>query len=115
MPKPLTPATGLVAVLNKPLPLTLPTDSFRVLIRVKKTADDPAPAYYEVHELFAQTSFVKVQPTGSWTDPEANDVTIYHQDLDGRCNCPDAEYRPDRPGGCKHQRILRLLLKMGKI
>jgi len=27
-----------------------------------------------------------------------------------RCDCPDATYRPVRPGGCKHQQALRAAL-----
>ena len=27
------------------------------------------------------------------------------------CDCPDATFRPDRPGGCKHQSALRAALK----
>ena len=26
------------------------------------------------------------------------------------CDCPDATFRPDRPGGCKHRRALAKLL-----
>lgn len=26
------------------------------------------------------------------------------------CDCPDATYRPERPGGCKHQQALRVAL-----
>jgi hypothetical protein len=29
---------------------------------------------------------------------------------DERCDCPDATYRPDRPGGCKHVVALRQTL-----
>src|SRR5262249_58358128 len=29
----------------------------------------------------------------------------------GRCDCPDASFRPDRPGGCKHSKALAAALK----
>jgi hypothetical protein len=40
------------------------------------------------------------------------DGTMY--DIDGatwRCDCPDAIYHPERPGGCKHSLALRAALK----
>ena len=30
-------------------------------------------------------------------------------DLSG-CDCPDATYHPERPGGCKHQQAMRAAL-----
>lgn len=33
---------------------------------------------------------------------------VYHVDLAaGSCDCDDAKYRPERPGGCKHQAAVR--------
>ena len=29
----------------------------------------------------------------------------------GRCDCPDATFRPDRPGGCKHSKALQAALR----
>jgi hypothetical protein len=29
----------------------------------------------------------------------------------GQCDCPDATFRPDRPGGCKHSRALQAALR----
>jgi hypothetical protein len=37
------------------------------------------------------------------------DVREIPRSLDS-CNCPDANYHPDRPGGCKHQVALRQAL-----
>ena len=46
------------------------------------------------------------------------DGTVY--DIDAtephwRCDCPDAEWRPDRDGGCKHRRALAALTSAGKL
>jgi hypothetical protein len=37
------------------------------------------------------------------------DVYDVPRSLDA-CTCADATYRPERPGGCKHQQALRLVL-----
>src|SRR5262249_27499653 len=29
----------------------------------------------------------------------------------GRCDCPDATFQPDRPGGCKHSKALQAALR----
>jgi hypothetical protein len=39
-------------------------------------------------------------------DHENYQITL----ADERCSCPDATYRPDRPGGCKHVNALRQTL-----
>ena len=44
------------------------------------------------------------------------DGAVVAYDIDTRtphgwtCDCPDATYRPDRPGGCKHVRALQAAL-----
>jgi hypothetical protein len=39
------------------------------------------------------------------------DGTLYDVDCEQawgwQCDCPDATFRPERPGGCKHVRALR--------
>jgi hypothetical protein len=44
--------------------------------------------------------------------PRKTDGTAYDlpADLSG-CDCPDATYHPERPGGCRHQRALAAGLK----
>ncbi len=37
---------------------------------------------------------------------EVHQVTL----ADEKCSCPDTEFRPDRPGGCKHIRALKIVL-----
>lgn len=40
------------------------------------------------------------------------DKTIYHLPRDlSSCDCPDATFNSDRPGGCKHRRALAALLR----
>src|SRR5262249_28033240 len=45
------------------------------------------------------------------SEADGPDARYYHRpaDLSG-CDCPDATFRPDRPGGCKHRRALAVLL-----
>ena len=43
-------------------------------------------------------------------------VTVYDLPLDlSSCDCPDATYRSERPGGCKHRKALQALKARGKI
>lgn len=40
------------------------------------------------------------------------DRTVYHIDREfWVCDCPDATYRSERPGGCKHVAALRAALR----
>lgn len=54
---------------------------------------------------------------GSTSEPYAVELTKFgsHEKYvvtlaDERCDCPDATYRPGRPGGCRHKVALRLTL-----
>ncbi len=43
-------------------------------------------------------------------------VTAYDLPLDlSGCDCPDATFRTERPGGCKHRKALLALKAAGKI
>jgi hypothetical protein len=45
-----------------------------------------------------------VRPTSKRTDAASYDVLVYGGEF--CCSCPDAEFRPNRPGQCKHVRAL---------
>jgi hypothetical protein len=49
-------------------------------------------------------------------DQRRQAATVYDLPLDlSSCDCPDATYREERPGGCKHRRALGALLAAGKL
>src|SRR5262245_5484631 len=57
-----------------------------------------------------QTEY-RVSANGLWLLTRLDDGTTYSLPRDlSACSCPDATYRPLRPGGCKHQVALRAAL-----
>jgi hypothetical protein len=62
---------------------------------------------YEVFPLFDDNALVGYRLVKA-------DGTMYDVGVAGphgwTCDCPDATFRPERPGGCKHVRALRAAL-----
>jgi glycine/D-amino acid oxidase-like deaminating enzyme len=49
-------------------------------------------------------------------DHRKQQVTTYDLPADlSSCDCPDATYRGERPGGCKHRKALAALKTAGKV
>ncbi len=49
-------------------------------------------------------------------DERHQQVTAYDLPADlSSCDCPDATYRGERPGGCKHRKALAALQVVGRI
>jgi hypothetical protein len=49
-------------------------------------------------------------------DERDKEVTVYDLPLTlDSCDCPDATYRSERPGGCKHRKALLALQAAGKL
>jgi hypothetical protein len=62
---------------------------------------------YEVHPLYDGDAHVGFRLL------KAGTATMYDVDttrVPWRCDCPDAVYNPERPGGCKHVSSLRAAL-----
>lgn len=94
---PVKPAQGTVRWLRRPL---LPTGLGRLAITSgRKTTE------YDLGQLFDYQG----RPSG-WRLVKDDD-TAYHLPADlSRCSCPDREFMPDRPGGCRHMQALRAAL-----
>ena len=96
--KPLAPASGTVKVLR---PVGEVND------RAAEVAIDGKAYYLTRHN----TGFTLT----TWDDRDAAVVT-YDLPLDlSSCDCPDATYRGERPGGYKHRRGLQALRQAGKL
>ena len=57
------------------------------------------------YAVIAQRNEGKLTGLRLLRDPDHGGPAVYDVDVTGepwRCDCPDATYRPDRPGGCKH-------------
>jgi hypothetical protein len=94
----LKPATGAVRMLR---PLGAVNDSTGEVLISGKTY------YLSWHA----TSF---RLTG-WDEKEQQ-VTVYDLPIDlSGCDCPDATYNSERPGGCKHRKALAALRNQQRI
>ena len=96
--KPLAPANGTVKVVR---PIGAVND------RAGEVAINGKGYYLSRHD----TGFTLT----TWDDRHAA-VVAYDLPLDlSSCDCPDATYRGERPGGCKHRRGLQALRQAGKL
>jgi hypothetical protein len=93
----------------------------RWIQRPAARADSPARkgrlqingAEYLVLELLCsetalQLGWTLIRPAQGRVDAAAYDVLLWQGEM--QCQCPDAEYRAGRPGGCKHARALAAAL-----
>lgn len=96
--KPLKPAEGTVKVLR---PVGEVNDrSGEIAINGKPALLEVLANGYRLH---------------GW-DAKRGEVTCYDLPADlSSCDCPDATYRGEREGGCKHRRALSALLAAGRI
>jgi hypothetical protein len=59
-------------------------------------------------EMQLPLGWTLTRPADKRVDAAAYDVLLHEGEL--LCSCPDATYRPDRPGQCKHCRALSAAL-----
>ena len=104
--KPLAPVQGTVKLL---LPVGTVNDRTGKVLIVAETLRGPVTT-----ECYLELTGCGYRLTG-W-DAQAGAVKVYDLPLTlDSCDCPDATYASERPGGCKHQKALRKLLADGRI
>jgi hypothetical protein len=67
----------------------------------------------DIYRLVVTDAGYKIQK-----DEGYGDEITEHYDLPktlNSCDCPDAIYRSERPGGCKHQAALRQIKAAGEL
>jgi hypothetical protein len=87
-------------------------------VKVLRHVGDTAGVAWEV-EINGKAYYLVRRETGfrlvGW-DARHQAATNYDLPADlSSCDCPDAAYRGERPGGCKHRKALAVLLAAGKI
>ncbi|MCI0462121.1 MAG: hypothetical protein L0Z62_34650 [Gemmataceae bacterium] len=97
-PRPLAPASGTVRLLRPVGTVNDTTGEIRI---------DAKDYYLQVEEA----SYRLVGYDQQHQAPTAYDLPL---DL-STCDCADATYRSERPGGCKHRRALEALRAAGKL
>jgi hypothetical protein len=114
--RPLQPATGTVRWVSDDPANSLRLGASAALTTATQTRDGLRVTGYVRRALLEGGRLVGYelrkaeQPATAAGDPNP----VYHIDVTGphgwTCDCPDATFRPERPGGCRHVAALRAAL-----